>query len=122
MYTFLSRFTQKKFTSKTKSDIDDIIITSVSSDEPENYLDDDGDDEYGDGDTYDDILFINEQKVKLRAERIGDWNGRVYQFNFEVSDLIGNKATSSFQIFVPICPKCGAYDDGPGEGYTVYYP
>jgi hypothetical protein len=105
-----------------KLPVTDVIMTSVSSDEPENYLDDNGDDEYGDGDTWDDIVFINQQKVKLRAERLGDYNGRVYQINFEVSDLIGNKAISLFKILAPICPTCGAFDDGPGEGYTVVFP
>jgi len=104
-----------------KLPVTDVIITSVSSDEPENYLDDNGDDEYGDGDTWDDIVIENAQLVKLRAERLGDWNGRVYQINFEVSDLIGNQAIGSFQIFAPICPKCEPVDDGPGEGYVVLY-
>ena len=99
----------------------DVNITSVSSDEPENYLDDNGDDDEGDGDTWDDIVIEDPQTVELRAERHGGWNGRVYTINFEVSDLIGNKATDCFNITVPICKKCNAVY-GPGPGYTVFYP
>ncbi len=93
-------------------DIDDVIITSVSSDEPE--------DAKGDGNTKDDIVIVDSQTVKLRAERQGKGNGRVYTINFEVTDGEGNTAYGSFQIWVPHNKKDTAIDDGASAGYTVY--
>lgn len=94
--------------------IDDIVITSVSSDEPENGI--------GDGNTWDDIVIVDSQIVKLRAERRGGGNGRVYTINFEVSDAFGNTATECFKIMVPHDQGSTAIDDGADAGYTVYYP
>ena len=47
--------------------IDDIAITSVSSDEPEEVTGE------GDGNTMADIVIKDAQTVDLRAERQGDW-------------------------------------------------
>ncbi|MFX0211464.1 MAG: PKD domain-containing protein, partial [Candidatus Hodarchaeota archaeon] len=96
--------------------IDDIIITSVSSDEPENAKGE------GDGNTWNDIIIVDSQTVDLRAERQGDGNGRVYTINFEVTDVSGNTATGSFQVWVPHNKKSTAIDDGASEGYIVYSP
>ncbi|MHA2335412.1 MAG: hypothetical protein ACXAEU_25495, partial [Candidatus Hodarchaeales archaeon] len=98
--------------------LEDIIITSVSSDEPENAKG------KGDGNTWDDIVIVDSQTVKLRAERQGTGNGRVYTINFEVTDVSGNTATGSIQVWVLHDQKPGsiAIDDGPSAGYTVYYP
>ena len=90
------------------------IITSVSSDEPEN--------DNGDGNTINDILIIDEQTVKLRAERQGSKDGRVYTINFQVSDPLDNTASASFQIYVPLNKKGTAVDSGSAEGYTVFFP
>jgi len=62
--------------------IDDIVITSVSSDEPEDAQGN------GDGKTVDDIVIVDSQTVELRAERQGGGNGRVYTINFGVTDVI----------------------------------
>ncbi len=94
--------------------IDDVVITSVSSDEPENPKG------KGDGNTKDDIVIVDSQTVKLRAERQGAGNGRVYTINFAVTDRSGNTATGSFQVWVPHDKKDTAVDDGAGAGYTVY--
>jgi hypothetical protein len=96
-------------------DIDDIFITSVSSDEPENAKGG------GDGNTCDDIVIVDSQTVKLRAERQGGGNGRVYTINFEVTDSSDNTAIGYFQVSVPHNKKSAAIDDGPESGYTVYY-
>ncbi len=98
--------------------IDDVVITSVSSDEPENVQGE------GDGNTVDDIVIVDSQTVELRAERQGDGNGRVYTINFEVTDDSGNTEIGSCTVWVPHDQGSGstAVDDGPGAGYTVYYP
>lgn len=94
--------------------IEDVVITSVSSDEPEEVKGN------GDGKTFDDIVFEDSQTVQLRAERQGKGNGRVYTINFEVTDGSDNTATGSFKVWVPHDQKPGsiAFDDGPA--YTVY--
>jgi len=95
--------------------VDDIIITSVSSDEPEDAKGG------GDGKTKDDIVIVDSQTVKLRAERKGGGNGRVYTINFKVTDASGNTATGSCKVSVPHDQDGDpAVDDGPGAGYTVY--
>jgi len=98
--------------------VGDIIITSVSSDEPEDTPDE------GDGATLEDIVIVDPQTVDLRAERQGDGNGRVYTINYEVTDASGNTATGSCQVWVPHDQDEGAtaVDDGAAAGYTVNYP
>jgi hypothetical protein len=93
--------------------INDIIITSVSSDELE---DEKGG---GDGNTQGDIVIVDSQTVKLRAERQGGGNGRVYTINFEVTDGEGNTAYGSFKVCVPHDEEKTAVDDGASAGYTV---
>ena len=97
-------------------DIDDVVITSVSSDEPENVQG------KGDGNTMDDIVIVDSQTVELRAERQGDGNGRVYTINFEVTDDSGNTKTGSCTVWVVHDQGSGdtAVDDGASAGYTVY--
>ena len=87
---------------------DSVVITSVSSDEPE----------IGENDTPDDIIINGScRKVKLRAERQQGGNGRVYTINLGVLDASGNLGTAAYQVYVPIEKKGGAIDDGPV--YTV---
>ena len=98
-------------------DIDDIIITSVSSDEPEDVTGN------GDGHTLDDIVIVDAQTMKLRSERQGTGNGRVYTINFEVTDVSGNTAIGSCKVWVRHDQSGDpAIDDGADAGYTVYYP
>jgi len=86
--------------------VDDVYITSVTSDEEENGK--------GDGNTVDDIFIVDCQTVQLRAERSGNGNGRVYTINLAVEDLVGNVGTSSFQVHVPKDKSGkGVIDDGP---------
>lgn len=98
--------------------INNIAITSVSSDEPEEITGN------GDGNTMADIVIKDSQTVDLRAERQGDGNGRVYTINYQVIDFSGNTALKSFQIWVPHDQEAGAtaIDDGSTAGYTVNYP
>ena len=96
----------------TSVNVDDVVITSATSDEPENGN--------GDGDTSDDIIvFGNDcQSVRLRSERMGGGNGRVYTITFKVADAAGNVASATKKITVPHSQNGSpAVDDGPA--FTV---
>jgi hypothetical protein len=92
-------------------DIDDVIITSVTSDEFEN--------SGGDGNTLNDIVIADDCKsVDLRVERDGGSDGRVYTIHFSVSDSNGNTTTGTAQILVSHDNRaCRAVDSG--VHYTV---
>jgi hypothetical protein len=98
--------------------IEDIVITSVSSDEPEDAQGN------GDGNTVEDIVIVDSETVELRAERQGGGNGRVYTINFGVTDASGNTETGSCTVWVPHDQRSDstAIDDGTSAGYTVNYP
>jgi hypothetical protein len=95
--------------------VSDIVITSVSSDEPEDAPG------KGDGDTVKDIVIKGSQTVDLRAERQGDGNGRVYTINFEIADKYGNVAEGACLVLVPHDQgkEAEVVDDGADAGYTV---
>ena len=85
--------------------INDVYITSVSSDEVENGR--------GDGNTVDDIVIASDcSSVDLRKERSGNGNGRVYTIYMAVMDANGNSSTASSQVHVPHNKKATAIDDG----------
>ena len=92
-----------------------VVITSVSSDEPEDNL------LGADGSTLNDIVIAPDCKsVQLRSERDGDLNGRVYTITFKVSDSQGNTTTVTATVTIPVNQSGPvAVDDGPGAGYTV---
>jgi hypothetical protein len=83
---------------------DDLLITSVSSDEEENGK--------GDGNTVNDMVLVDCQEVKLRKERSGNGNGRVYSINISVTDNSGNTATATCYVTVPHNKKKDAIVDG----------
>ena len=88
----------------------DVVITRVTSDEPENGV--------GDGNTTDDIVLEGCQTVKLRAERSGRGDGRVYTVELAVRDAAGNVGTASYQVEVPKGRKDGAVDSGAAYSVT----
>jgi hypothetical protein len=94
-------------------DINDVVITSVTSDELEDNP------SGGDGNTLNDIVIAADCKsVQLRAERDGNLNGRVYTITFAVVDASGNVGTATVKVTVPKTQNgAGAVDDGPK--YTV---
>jgi hypothetical protein len=95
-------------------DASDVVIASVSSDEPEDNL------LGADGTTLNDIVIAADCKsVDLRAERDGNLNGRVYTITFKVTDSFGNTTTATATVSVPINQSGGAAVNGPGPGYTV---
>ncbi len=88
-----------------------VVITKVTSDEPEN--------SEGDGNTSNDIVIPSDCKtVQLRSERMGNGNGRVYTITLKVTDSHGNVATATVKVTVPKSQNgSAAVDDGPV--YTV---
>jgi hypothetical protein len=90
--------------SVTASDICDadpvIVLASITSDEPD---DADG---IGDGETTGDIQSANlgteDYKFRLRAERAGDQDGRIYTITYQATDFSGNSATGSATVSVPL--------------------
>lgn len=87
--------------------IGNVVIASVSSDEPENAG--------GDGNTNDDIVIAADCKsIQLRAERAGSGDGRVYTINVLVKDEAGNVGAASIKVRVPKSgPNGTAVDSGP---------
>ena len=97
----------------TTLSLDDLMITQVSSDEPEDAKG------VGDGNTINDIKLTPDGKsVDLREERQGRGNGRIYTIYIEAVDEYGNATTESFQVIVPGSKKGNAIDDGPAYSVT----
>jgi large repetitive protein len=91
-------------------DINDVVIAKITSDETENGN--------GDGNTLQDIVIANDCKsFKLRSERNGSGDGRVYTITFLVRDTAGNTTTATAKVIVPKNNNGGAIDNGPH--YTV---
>ena len=91
-----------------------VVITSVSSDEPENAPG------TSDGNTVNDIVIAgNCKSVQLRAERDDIGDGRVYTMHLKVVDSSGNVTTASRMVIVPVNQSGGGAILGPGPGYTV---
>jgi hypothetical protein len=68
-------------------------VLTVSSNEPINGT--------GDGDTSPDWEVIDEHHVKLRAERAGNGDGRIYTITITSTDDCGNVATATTTVLVP---------------------
>ena len=89
--------------------IGSVRIARVTSDEPNN--------SGGSGNTTNDIVIATDCKlVQLRAERMGNGNGRVYTITFEVTDASGNVSTATAKVTVPHSQNGSpALDDGPAH-------
>jgi hypothetical protein len=68
-------------------------IIKVTSNEPENGL--------GDGDTAPDSQIIDRLLVKLRAERSGRGNGRIYTIDVQTTDILGIRRVDTVTVTVP---------------------
>jgi hypothetical protein len=88
-----------------------VVISQVTSDEPENI-------NAGDGNTLNDMVIAPDCKsVDLRAERDGSKNGRVYTIYFQVKDSAGNLQTVKARVNVPKSQGVNgsAIDDTPAS-------
>lgn len=75
-------------------DIDEVgNILEVSSDEP--------DDGNGDGNTTDDIVIVDDNTFRARAERQGGGSGRTYSIRFEAEDSEGHRVEDTCLVEVP---------------------
>jgi hypothetical protein len=70
-----------------------VTLVSVTSNEPDNAK--------GDGNTINDIVIVNDYTFKLRAERSGSGNGRVYTITYRAVDACGNISTGTATVTVP---------------------
>ena len=68
-------------------------LISVTSDEPENGT--------GDGDTAPDWELIDDHHLKLRAERAGNGDGRVYTVTVTCTDQYANSSSANKTVLVP---------------------
>jgi hypothetical protein len=84
----------------TVSDICDadptVVLTSITSDEPDNAIG------IGDGNTINDIqLGTDDRAFQLRAERAGTGDGRVYTITYTATDASDNSAFAIATVVVP---------------------
>jgi hypothetical protein len=80
----------------TSLGINNVVIEKVTSDEPDNVKGG------SDGETTNDIVIVDCQTVKLRAERDEKKKGRVYVVTLRVRDASGNTTRKDFKVSVPI--------------------
>jgi len=84
-------------TTDVGSQIDSVVLTSITSNESDNGL--------GDGDTSNDIQNAQfgslDTSFTLRAERSGNGTGRVYTITYTVTDKAGNTTSALATVIVP---------------------
>jgi hypothetical protein len=83
-------------------------VIDVTSNEPINGV--------GDGNTEPDYMIVGETMVKLRAERAGPMEGRVYTIHVRCEDSSGNYTDGTVDVMVPHDQGVGAMDGGKGLG------
>lgn len=87
-----------------------ITVAGVTQDEPTEGL--------GDGDACPDAQITAEGKVRLRAERSGLGNGRVYVVTFRASDGKGGSCSGLVRVGVPHDQNREPVDDGQNHNAT----
>ena len=80
-------------TANASADVSSVTLVSVTSNEP--------DDGLGDGDTPNDIVIVDDVTVRLRAERSGAGDGRVYTLTYQAANTCGSTTTASATVTVP---------------------
>jgi len=87
-----------------------VVVVEVKSDEPEDHK--------GDGRTVDDIIVMCPNTVKLRAERMGGGDGRVYTVTYRITAENGESTDAEARVFVPHDASDDSAVDSHG-GYSV---
>ena len=75
-----------------------VTLVSATSNEPDDAPGD------ADGNTTDDVLVLDADTLRLRAERDETRSGRVYTITYRVTDDCGNSATDGATVTVPLGP------------------
>jgi hypothetical protein len=70
-----------------------VELVSITSNEP--------DDGLGDGDTANDMVVVDAYHFKLRTERSGTGEGRIYTITYKVTDACGNSTEQTVTVTVP---------------------
>ncbi len=92
-----------------------ITITAIMQDEAVNAP--------NSGSTDPDGMGVGTSTAQVRAERVGDGNGRVYHIFFTATDSFGNSCNGIVQVSVPISKNgAAAVDDGALFDSTVDLP
>jgi predicted extracellular nuclease len=73
-----------------------VELVSVISNEPDNAPGG------GDGNTVNDIVIVDDDTFRLRAERDEGGDGRIYTISYRVTDACGNQTTASATVKVPL--------------------
>lgn len=81
----------------------DVVVTDITQDEPVKGK--------GDGNTSPDAIILD-GGVKLRSERSGKGNGRVYEIHISATDTQGASCEAAVIVGVPHNKKKVAFDDG----------
>jgi len=71
-----------------------IALVGVTSNEPDNGPDD--------GNTTDDIVIVDDDTFRLRAERQESGTGRIYTITYQATDDCGNSTIRSATVRVPV--------------------
>lgn len=91
-----------------------IVVTSITQDEPVNEL--------GDGNTAPDGAGVGTATALVRVERSGRGNGRAYHIHFTATDGRGGSCDGVFIVRVPHNPNRDALDEGELYDSTVAPP
>lgn len=97
------KYVEINATVQASADTDSVELLSVTSNEP--------DSGQGGGDKPNDIVIVDDLTVKLRAERAGKGDGRVYTFVYEATTVCGSATQAMATVIVPHSQGKGKEND-----------